>query len=159
MSDGVREAEDAKRRLGVVLYNDFELLDAYGPLEMFGCLGEALEIVVIAEQKGPVKSSGGPKTLAEFDFSDAPELDLLLLPGGITGRTACHLKQDVFFPRHLSERCGAVAGSRPLGGCGMLCDIIRRFRGNGHGPGGDRAALWRGGCGDRGQFYGVSVAP
>lgn len=73
----------APRRLGAVLYNDFELLDAYGPLEMFGCLGDQVEIVVIAEQKGPVKSSGGPKTLAEYDFSDAPALDLLLLPGGM----------------------------------------------------------------------------
>ncbi len=71
------------KTLGVVLYNDFELLDAYGPLEMFGVLGADLEIVVVAEQKGPVKSSAGPKTLAEFDFNDAPKLDLTLLPGGI----------------------------------------------------------------------------
>lgn len=70
-------------RLGVVLYGDFELLDAYGPLEMFGCLGKEMEIVVIAEQKGPVRSSAGPETLAAFDFTDAPDLDLLLLPGGI----------------------------------------------------------------------------
>ena len=70
-------------RLGAVLYNDFELLDAYGPLEMFGNLGDRLEIVVIAEEKGPVRSSGGPATLAEYDFSDAPALDLILLPGGI----------------------------------------------------------------------------
>lgn len=70
-------------RLGAVLYDNFELLDAYGPLEMFGCLGDDLDIVVIAEHKGPVKSSGGPATLAEYDFSDAPPLDLLLLPGGV----------------------------------------------------------------------------
>jgi len=70
-------------RLGAVLYNDFELLDAYGPLEMFGCLGNDLEIVVIAEHKGGVKSSAGPQSLAEYDFADAPELDLLLLPGGV----------------------------------------------------------------------------
>lgn len=70
-------------RLGVVLYGNFELLDAYGPLEMFGCLGKDMEIVVIAEQKGPVRSSAGPETLATFDFTDAPALDLLLLPGGI----------------------------------------------------------------------------
>ncbi len=70
-------------RLGALLYNNFELLDAYGPLEMFGCLGDELDIVVIAEHKGPVKSSGGPQTLAEYDFNDAPALDMLLLPGGI----------------------------------------------------------------------------
>jgi len=49
-------------RLGAVFYNDFELLDAYGPLEMFGALGDEIEIVTIAEQAGPVSSSAGPKT-------------------------------------------------------------------------------------------------
>lgn len=74
-------------KLGIVLYNDFELLDAYGPMEMFGALnagGETLvDQVVIAEQPGAVKSSAGPASVAEFGFSDAPDLDLLLLPGGI----------------------------------------------------------------------------
>ena len=70
-------------RLGAVFYNDFELLDAYGPLEMFGALGDEIEIVTIAEQAGPVSSSAGPKTIADYGFNDAPELDLILLPGGI----------------------------------------------------------------------------
>ncbi|MDA8953590.1 DJ-1/PfpI family protein [Pseudomonadales bacterium] len=70
-------------RLGAVFYNDFELLDAYGPLEMFGAMGDEIEIVTIAEQAGPVSSSAGPKTIADYGFNDAPELDLILLPGGI----------------------------------------------------------------------------
>ena len=37
-------------RLGSIFYNDFELLDAYGPLEMFGALGDKIELVTIAEQ-------------------------------------------------------------------------------------------------------------
>ncbi|MEE4283688.1 MAG: DJ-1/PfpI family protein [Pseudomonadales bacterium] len=89
-------------RLGAVLYEDFELLDAYGPLEMFGCLAEDIETVVIAEQKGPVKSTGGPKTLAEYDFTDAPALDLLLLPGGI-GTLPALDNQNLL--RFLRERC------------------------------------------------------
>jgi len=70
-------------RLGAVFFNDFELLDAYGPLEMFGALGDEIKIVTIAEQAGPVSSSAGPKTIADYGFDDAPELDLILLPGGI----------------------------------------------------------------------------
>ncbi len=70
-------------RLGAIFYNDFELLDAYGPLEMFGALGDAIEIVTIAEQAGPVASSAGPKTIADYGFNNAPEMDLILLPGGI----------------------------------------------------------------------------
>ena len=50
---------------------------------MFGNLGEDLRVVTIAESPGPVASAQGPETLAEHGFDDAPDLDLLLLPGGI----------------------------------------------------------------------------
>jgi len=70
------------RTLGAVLYPGFELLDLYGPLEMFGSLGAEIRIVTVAEQKGPVASHPGPQTLAEHDFDDCPALDLVLVPGG-----------------------------------------------------------------------------
>ena len=72
------------RTLGAIIHPDFELLDLYGPLEMFGALGpERINIVVVAQQAGPVRSSAGPQTLAEHSFDSAPPLDLLVLPGGI----------------------------------------------------------------------------
>lgn len=71
------------RTLGGILYPGFELLDLYGPLEMFGTLGPELRIVTVAEQGGPVRSAQGPETVAEHGFDDCPALDLLLLPGGI----------------------------------------------------------------------------
>lgn len=71
------------RVLGAILYPDFELLDFYGPLEMFGSTGHGLKIVTIAEQVGPVRSVQGPCTVADFDFATAPMFDLILLPGGI----------------------------------------------------------------------------
>jgi transcriptional regulator GlxA family with amidase domain len=70
------------RTLGAVLYEDFELLDLYGPLEMFGSIGAELRIVTVAEETGPIASFQRPKTVAEFDFASAPMLDLILLPGG-----------------------------------------------------------------------------
>jgi putative intracellular protease/amidase len=69
--------------LGAIFYENFELLDVYGPLEMFGSLGPELRIATVAERAGAVASAQGPKTLAEYGFEDCPELDLLLLPGGI----------------------------------------------------------------------------
>ncbi len=71
------------RTLGAILYPQFELLDLYGPLEMFGCLGSKLRIVTVAEQEGPVSSTPGPATVAEHSFANAPPLDLLLVPGGL----------------------------------------------------------------------------
>lgn len=74
--------DQSKRTLGAVLYEQFELLDLYGPLEMFGSIGPQLRIVTVAETTGPVGSTQGPKTVAEYDFASAPPLDLILLPGG-----------------------------------------------------------------------------
>ena len=71
------------RLLGAVLYPDFELLDLYGPLEMFGCIGPELRVVTVAEQPGPVASTPGVETVARHGFDDCPRLDLLLLPGGL----------------------------------------------------------------------------
>ena len=68
--------------LGAILFEDFELLDLYGPLEMFGNIGPELKIITIAEATGPVKSAQGPSTVAEYSFADAPKVDMMLIPGG-----------------------------------------------------------------------------
>lgn len=74
------------RRLGVVLFPGFELLDVCGPLEMFGNLPD-IEVVMVAEQAGPVDSAQGPAAVAVHGFAACPGLDLLLVPGGMGTRT------------------------------------------------------------------------
>lgn len=71
------------KKLAAILYPDFELLDLYGPLEMFGTLKDEIEILTVAEATGPVRSYQGPATIADFDFETVPECNLLLLPGGL----------------------------------------------------------------------------
>ncbi len=70
------------RTLGIVLYPDFELLDVYGPVEMFGGCGKRIKLVMVAQKAGPVKSAQGPKVVADYGFDDCPKLDLILVPGG-----------------------------------------------------------------------------
>ncbi|MEZ5557544.1 MAG: DJ-1/PfpI family protein [Pseudomonadales bacterium] len=79
----------APLRIGGLLYPNFELLDLFGPLEMFSLLGtQRARIHMIAEQPGPVPAAMGgdgplgPRVLAEHGFADAPALDVLLVPGG-----------------------------------------------------------------------------
>ena len=72
-----------QRTLGAIFYDQFELLDNYGPLEMFGSVGPELRIVTVAEKAGPVASVQGPQTVAEYGYANCPKLDLILLPGGI----------------------------------------------------------------------------
>ncbi|MBW1783169.1 MAG: DJ-1/PfpI family protein [Deltaproteobacteria bacterium] len=68
--------------LGTVLFEGFELLDVYGPLEMFGNVGEQLKIVMVAEKAGLVTSAQGPRSVADYGFGDCPHLDLIHIPGG-----------------------------------------------------------------------------
>ncbi len=76
------------RTLGVVLFEGFELLDVFGPLEAWGMLAVMgqCKITTVAERSGVVTSAQGPKAIAEFGFGDCPHLDLMLLPGGIGTR-------------------------------------------------------------------------
>ena len=74
------------RRLGAVLFPGFELLDMFGPLELFGHLSGMIDIVTLAEQAGPVASAQQVRAIADRPFADAPDCDLLLIPGGIGTR-------------------------------------------------------------------------
>ncbi len=80
---------DKVLNLGAVIYPGFEMLDLFGPLEMFSMVGlDKLRIHMVAENKGPVIAAvgldmeHGPRIVADYDFEDAPPLDIVLLPGG-----------------------------------------------------------------------------
>jgi len=76
----------SKRRLGIVLFPGFELLDVFGPAEMFGNLRNQIELVMVAAASGAVASAQGPAAIADVSLSDCPPLDMLLVPGGIGTR-------------------------------------------------------------------------
>jgi putative intracellular protease/amidase len=67
--------------VGVILYEDFEVLDVYGPVEMWGNVPE-FDLFTIAENKGPIRSAQGFSTIATYSFIDAPRIDIMLVPGG-----------------------------------------------------------------------------
>ena len=70
------------RRLGVVLFPHFELLDVFGPLELFGHMQKQVDVVTVAQQAGLVASAQRTRAAADHGFDDCPHLDLLLIPGG-----------------------------------------------------------------------------
>ena len=74
------------RLLGALLFPGFELLDVFGPLELFGHLSGMINLVTVAEQAGPVASAQAVRAVADHGFADAPPFDLILIPGGIGTR-------------------------------------------------------------------------
>ncbi|HXR47788.1 MAG TPA: DJ-1/PfpI family protein [Candidatus Limnocylindrales bacterium] len=93
-------------RVGAVLFEGFELLDFYGPLEMFGLLEGEAGITVVAEKAGAVKSAAGPSGMADATMAGCPGFDVLLIPGGIGTR------KKMADPQFLSELKRLAKASR-----------------------------------------------
>ncbi len=74
------------RIIAAVLFPDFEMLDLYGPLELFSFFRDEFEIRTVALQAGPVKASGGPETVAQDGMGGGGDYDILLVPGGMGTR-------------------------------------------------------------------------
>lgn len=96
------------RRVGVVLFAGFTVLDVYGPVQAFascrvvqsdGKPQRFFEVVTIADRAGPITAGEGPTTLADYAFTDAPACDILLVPGGLGTRAAV---EDAAFLKALS---------------------------------------------------------
>jgi putative intracellular protease/amidase len=115
--------------LGAILYPGFEMLDMFGPLEMSMIPPEQLTIHMVAEQAGPVPAAmgmaiGGPKTVADYGFDDAPELDILLLPGGFGTLPELENPRMLGFLSQRSKAaqitCSVCSGSALLAKAGVL---------------------------------------
>ena len=110
--------------VGAVLFEGFELLDFFGPLEMFGLLAADARITVIAEKAGPIKSSGGPCAMAEATMSASTSFDVLLIPGGIGTRKEMNNPQFMTELKRLADASRIVAtvctGSLLLAKTGLI---------------------------------------
>ena len=81
-----------RKRVGIVVFEDIEVLDFCGPFEVFSVtrLSEErrreepspFEVLLVAENPGPVTTTGAMKVLPHFTFENCPRLDIVVCPGG-----------------------------------------------------------------------------
>jgi putative intracellular protease/amidase len=108
--------------VNILLFTDFETLDAFGPVEVLGHI-EEYRLRYISVTGGTITSRQGIKTITE-DIKDADPYGILLIPGGQGTRS---LVTDVEFIEKLSdmvmksEYCLTVCtGSALLAKTGLL---------------------------------------
>lgn len=113
--------------IGAVVFPGYELLDMFGPLEMFGMLEDAPDIRMIAATKDPVASRQGPETVVDAAFSEREAYDLLLVPGGPGTRTEVDNGELIDWLGRASDASEIVAtvctGSALLARTGRLDDV------------------------------------
>jgi transcriptional regulator GlxA family with amidase domain len=128
MSDGLKV-----RRVAVVLFQGFTVLDAYGPIQAFAACrhnredGPPLrlfEIFTLAMETGFVASGEGPATRVDHTLASAPAWDVLLIPGGFGTRQTVENVAFIDWLRQASARSAITStvctGSALLARTGLL---------------------------------------
>jgi transcriptional regulator GlxA family with amidase domain len=95
--------------IGIVLFKDFEDLDAIGPREALTMMakgtGGEWEVVLISEDGEPVTSFLGTRYMVDYSYENCPSLDVVLVPGGLGTRAEMNNSKHIDFV----QRQGASA--------------------------------------------------
>lgn len=110
---------------GIVLFDGAEELDWAGPFEVFSMARrEGDSVVTIAQHDGPVTGAKGLRVLADHTFATAPDLDVLVIPGGRGSRRERTNPAMVDFVRSAAAGCTWVTsvctGAFVLEAAGLL---------------------------------------
>jgi transcriptional regulator GlxA family with amidase domain len=122
------------KRVGIVIFNDIEVLDFCGPFEVLSVarLDEQrrreapspFEVLLVAQSTEPVTTSGGMKVLPHVTFDDCPPLDILVVPGGWGTRAEMKNELMLAFVKaraaEVETLTSVCTGSLILGSAGLL---------------------------------------
>jgi putative intracellular protease/amidase len=93
------------KKVGVVLFDGFETLDVFGPVEIFGVFKEEYQIFFYSQSGGIVKNYHGVELQSLPLENIIRGIDVLLIPGGFGTRT---LVNDAAF---IEKICEVATGS------------------------------------------------
>ena len=75
------------RTVGILLFNEVEVLDFAGPFEVFSLAendssDKHFDVITIAEQQAPISARNGLTVIPDYSFDNHPIIDVLVIPGG-----------------------------------------------------------------------------
>jgi transcriptional regulator GlxA family with amidase domain len=102
----------ATKTIGIVLFPDFEDLDAIGPREALTMMakfsGGDWQVVLISEDGGPVTSFLGTRYLVDHSYESCPSLDVILVPGGLGTRVEMKNPKHIEFVQRQGRQAAWV---------------------------------------------------
>lgn len=123
-----------RHRVGILLFPDVEVLDFCGPYEVFSVTRiheerrrtepSPFEVLLVAEQEGPLTAIGGLRVIPDHRLTTCPPLDILVVPGGWGTRK--ELANDALLAwvteraKHVKTLASVCTGALLLGQAGLL---------------------------------------
>ena len=123
-----------RKRVGIVVFHDVEVLDFCGPFEVFSATRLTEEkrreepspfaVFLVAETRKPVVTTGGMKVMPDHTLESCPTLDVLVVPGGWGTRAGMKNARLVAWIRERAKQVETLTsvctGSMLLGQAGLL---------------------------------------
>ena len=123
-----------RRRVGIVVFDDVEVLDFCGPFEVFSVtrLNEErrreepspFAVLLVAQQAGVVTAAGGLRVIPDVTLDACPALDVLVVPGGWGTRREIHNAELLAWiaqrGRQVETLTSVCTGAMLLGHAGLL---------------------------------------
>lgn len=107
--------------VGIMLFDGVQIIDFAGPYEVFGTAG--FGVTTVSHDGKPVTTAMGLRVTPDVAFDDAPEFDVLLVPGGDVGdaekdpRVLSFVRERAAASRHVLSVC---TGAFILASAGVL---------------------------------------
>lgn len=128
-----------QRQVGILIFPDVEVLDFAGPYEVFSRTrlvpgiesrrnddSAPFRVFTIAKTAATVTAIGGLRVLPDYDFGNAPPLDLLIVPGGFGTRSLLADADSLAWIQQVSQQAAQVAsvctGALVLAKLGLLAN-------------------------------------
>ena len=117
------------KTVGILLFDDAEVLDFAGPFEVFSVCGrrnqlDPFQVVTISERGQPIAARNGFVVTPTHSFSTCPALDILLVPGGFGTRREMRNQVMLEWVTVRARSCelllSVCTGSLVLGSAGLL---------------------------------------
>lgn len=98
-----------KKKLGIVIFNDVEVLDFAGPFEVFSVTNEKnnnelLDVILVSAGEINVVAKNGLKIVADSTINQIIHLDILLIPGGQGARLLVHNLEFIEWVKSVSNQ-------------------------------------------------------
>ncbi len=113
----------------ILLFDEVEVLDFAGPFEVFAVASELhdhqlFNVKTVARELRPIRTVNGLSVNPDLTLAEAPQADVLIVPGGAGSRTEMRRKDSVVWVRdqaYASEKVMSIcSGARILAAADLL---------------------------------------
>lgn len=83
-------ADPPRKKVAILVFEGVEIIDYTGPYEVFGT--DKYDVYLVAASKAPVTTNMGMSVTPKYSYDDAPQADVLVIPGGFTPKIRADVK-------------------------------------------------------------------